>query len=243
MTELIELGEVRIQVTRKGVKNVHLSVHPPHGEVTLVAPTGTRLEVARAYAITKLGWIRNQRAKLQQQAREEPRQFVTRESLYLWGQRYLLEVEEKDTKPGVTWDHTGIRLTVRPGSDHAKRAEVVHEWHKQLLHKAVPPLIRKWEQRLDVKVAGYYLQKMKTKWGSCNHRAGNIRLNTELVKKPKELLDYIVLHEVAHLLEPTHSERFTAILDKHFPGWRTARDELNALPLETINESHDLRFV
>jgi len=243
MTELIELGEVRIQVTRKGVKNVHLSVHPPHGEVTLVAPTSTRLEVARAYAITKLGWIRNQQAILQQQAREEPRQFVTRESLYLWGQRYLLEVEEKDTKPGVTWDHTGIRLTVRPGSDRAKRAEVVHEWHKQLLHKAVPPLIRKWEQRLGVKVTGYYLQKMKTKWGSCNHRAGNIRLNTELVKKPKELLDYIVLHEVAHLLEPTHSERFTTILDKHFPGWRTARDELNALPLETINESHDLRFV
>ena len=140
MTEVIELGEVRIRVTRKAVKNVHLSVHPPHGEVTLVAPTSTRLDVARAYAITKLGWIRNQQAKLRQQAREEPRQFVTRETLYLWGQRYLLEVEEKDTKPGVTWNHTRILLTVRPGSDHAKRTEVVHAWHKQLLHKAVPPL-------------------------------------------------------------------------------------------------------
>ncbi|ERP99108.1 hypothetical protein Q666_00145 [Marinobacter sp. ES-1] len=235
MTEVIELGEVRIRVTRKAVKNVHLSVHPPHGEVTLVAPTSTRLDVARAYAITKLGWIRNQQAKLRQQAREEPRQFVTRETLYLWGQRYLLEVEEKDTKPGVTWNHTRILLTVRPGSDHAKRTEVVHAWHKQLLHKAVPPLIRKWEQQLGVKVTGYYLQKMKTKWGSCNHRGGNIRLNTELVKKPKELLDYIVLHEMVHLLEPTHSERFTAILDQHYPGWRTARDELNALPLETLN--------
>ncbi|GHD40599.1 hypothetical protein SAMN05216429_104164 [Marinobacter persicus] len=235
MNEVIELGEVRIQVTRKSVKNVHLSVHPPDGEVTLVAPVNTRLDVARAYAISKLPWIRNQRAKLQQQAREEPRQFVTRETLYLWGKRYLLEVEEKDTPPGVTWDHTRILLTVRPGSSHNKRAEVVHAWHKSLLHKAVPSLIQKWEQRLGVKVNRYYLQKMKTKWGSCNHKAGNIRLNTELVKKPKELLDYIVLHEVAHLLEPTHNERFINILDEHFSGWRTARDQLNELPLETIN--------
>jgi len=237
MNEVIELGEVRIQVTRKSVKNVHLSVHPPDGEVTLVAPVNTRLDVARAYAISKLPWIRNQRAKLQQQAREEPRQFVTRETLYLWGKRYLLEVEEKDTPPGVTWDHTRILLTVRPGSSHNKRAEVVHAWHKSLLHKAVPSLIQKWEQRLGVKVNRYYLQKMKTKWGSCNHKAGNIRLNTELVKKPKELLDYIVLHEVAHLLEPTHNERFINILDEHFSGWRTARDQLNELPLETINHA------
>src|SRR5690606_30744834 len=135
-----------------------------------------RLEVARAYAITKLGWILMQQALLQQRAREEARQFVTRGSLYLCGQRDLLELEEKDTKPGVTCDRTGIRLDVLPGRAHAKRAEVVHEWHKQLLHKAVPPLISKWEQRLGVKVTGYYLQKMKTKWGSCNHRAGNIRL-------------------------------------------------------------------
>ena len=237
MNEVIELGEVRIHVTRKSVKNVHLSVHPPDGEVTLVAPVNTRLDVARAYAISKLPWIRNQRAKLQQQAREEPRQFVTRETLYLWGKRYLLEVEEKDTPPGVTWDHTRILLTVRPGSSHNKRAEVVHAWHKSLLHKAVPSLIQKWEQRLGVKVNRYYLQKMKTKWGSCNHKAGNIRLNTELVKKPKELLDYIVLHEVAHLLEPTHNERFINILDEHFSGWRTARDQLNELPLETINHA------
>jgi predicted metal-dependent hydrolase len=235
MTELIELGDIRIQVTRKAVKNVHLSVHPPNGEVTLVAPNSTRLEVARAYAITKLPWIRNQQAKLQQQAREEPRQFVTRESLYLWGQRYLLEVEEKETRPSVTWDHTRILLTVRPGSDHGKRAEVIHHWHKQLLHKAIPPLIQKWERRLGVNVNGYFLQKMKTKWGSCNHRVGNIRLNTELVKKPREMLDYIVLHEMVHLIEPNHSERFTSILDEHYPNWRTTRDELNALPLETIN--------
>lgn len=232
MTETLQLGEVIIQVTRKDVKNVHLSVHPPEGDVTLVAPETTRLDVARAYAISKLSWIRSQQEKLKAQARENPREFVSRESHFLWGRRYLLEVQEVDAKPGVKLDHKKIVLIVRPGSDVTKRAEVMHEWHKKLLHKAVPPLIEKWEKKLGVELKGYFLQKMKTKWGSCNHRAGNIRLNTELVKKPKDLLDYIVLHEMAHLIEPTHSNRFLEILNEHYPGWREARDELNALPLK-----------
>jgi predicted metal-dependent hydrolase len=120
---------------------------------------------------------------------------------------------------------------VRPGSDPAKRAEVIHAWHKSLLHDAAPELIRKWEPKLGVKVDGYFLQRMKTKWGSCNHRARHIRLNTELVKKPKDLLEYVIVHEMVHLLEPTHSERFLALLDKHYPSWREARMELNELPL------------
>lgn len=235
MTETIELGDIHIAVTRKAVRNVHLSVHPPEGRVTLVAPLATRLEVARAYAISKLGWIRSQQTKLQQQDRETPRQFVERESHYLWGRRYLLSVEEKNVRPSVKLDHKRITLTVRPGSGADKRAEVMHEWHKRQLHEAVPPLIRRWEQKLGVKVNRYYLQRMKTKWGSCNHRAGNIRLNTELVKKPRDLLEYIIVHEMAHLLEPTHNERFVAILQKHYPNWYEARDELNALALAAEN--------
>lgn len=231
MTEKIRLGDIEIAVTRKAVKNVHLSVHPPVGHITLVAPTGTRLEVARAYAISKLGWIRDQQAKLLAQARETPRQFIERESHYLWGRRYLLSVVVKDAKPAVTRDHRRITLTVRPGSTVAKREEVIEEWHRALLHEAVPALIRKWEAKLGVKVSGYFLQRMKTKWGGCNHRAGNIRLNTELVKKPKDLLEYVIVHEMAHLIEPTHSDRFTVILEEHYPSWREARAELNELPL------------
>lgn len=231
MSENIRLGDIKIAVTRKAVKNVHLSVHPPAGHITLVAPTGTRLEVARAYAISKLGWIRNQQAKLLAQARETPRQFIERESHSLWGRRYLLSVVEQDAKPAVKLDHRRITLTVRPGSTLAKRAEIIEEWHRALLHQVVPALIEKWEARLGVKVAGYFLQRMKTKWGGCNHRAGNIRLNTELVKKPKDLLEYVVVHEMLHLLEPTHSERFLALLEKHYPTWREARAELNELPL------------
>lgn len=231
MTEIIQIGDVSITVTRKNIKNVHLSVHPPEGRVTLAAPTQTRLEVARAYAISRLSWIREQQQKLHSQARETPREFIERESHYLWGRRHLLTVVERDTKPAVEVDHKRMVLSVRPGSDHAKRASIIHAWHKSLLHAFVPTLISKWEPKLGVQVAAYFLQRMKTKWGSCNQKAGHIRLNTELVKKPKDLIEYVVVHEMLHLIEPTHNERFISLLTEHFPAWREARAELNELPL------------
>lgn len=231
MPETLQLGEISIQVTRKAIKNVHLTVHPPDGRVTLTAPSATRLDVARAYAISRLKWIRQQQQGLAAQARETPRQFIERESHHIWGRRYLLTIKQVAGKPSVRLDHKRIHLTVRPGSDAAKRAQVLHDWHKSLLHDVVPILIQKWEKKLNVRVSGYYLQRMKTKWGSCNPHAGNIRLNTELVKKPKDLLEYVIVHEMAHLLEPNHSARFLAILDKHYPTWREARAELNDLPL------------
>lgn len=231
MSETIRLGEIDVAVTRKAIKHVHLSVHPPQGRVTLVAPLDTRPEVARAYAISKLSWIRDRQAQLLGQAREPRRAFVTRESHYLWGKRYLLTVSEREGKPGVTLDHKRIRMTVRPGSDRDTRAAVMHEWHKALLRGKIPRLIAKWEPRLGVSVTAYFLQRMKTKWGSCNVRARRIRLNTELVKKPRDLLEYVVVHEMVHLLVPTHSERFAAIMSQHYSGWREARAELNALPV------------
>ena len=231
MNNIIQVGEIPITVTLKDVRNVHLSVHPPDGRVTLVAPVSTRLDVASAYAISKLGWIRDRQQQFLNQVRETPRQFIGRESHYLWGRRYLLSVVYKDIKPSVTLDHKRITIVVRPGSDASKRAEIFHEWHKSLLHEVVPPLLQKWQTKMGVEVAEYFLQRMKTKWGSCNHQAKHIRLNTELVKKPKDLLEYVVVHELAHLIEPTHSDRFVAILDKHYPTWREARAELNELPL------------
>ena len=229
--QTLRFGDIVVVVTRKDVKHVHLSVHPPHGRVTLVAPQQTRLEVARAYAISRLGWIRDQQAKLQVQAREAPRQFVARESHYLWGRRYLLDVKERDAKPMVALDHRRITLHIRPGSDPDKRQVLMDEWHRSLLHAVVPTMIGQWEARLKVKVAAYFLQRMKTKWGGCNPQTGNIRLNTELVKKPKDLLEYVVVHEMAHLLEPNHRGSFVAVMDAHYPTWREARAELNALPL------------
>ncbi len=231
MNETIQLGEISITVIRKDIKNVHLTVHPPDGRVTLAAPANTRLEVARAYAISKLIWIREQQRKLECQARETPRQFVERESHHVWGRRYLMTVDYQDVKPSVVLSNKRITMVVRPGCSAERRAEVMHEWHKSLLHEVVPSLIQRWERKLKVNVSGNFLQRMKTKWGSCNNAAGNIRLNTELVKKPKDLLEYVIVHEMAHLIEPTHSDRFIAILEEHYPSWREARAELNELPL------------
>lgn len=231
MSNKLHFGDISVELTRKAIKHAHLSVYPPDGRVTLVVPKGTRLPVARAYVATKLGWIRTQRARFANQARETPRRFVERETHYLWGRRFLLEVKHQDGKPNVRLDHRRITLIVRPGSTEAVRARVIHEWQKSLLHEIVPRLIAKWGPRLGVRVTGYFLQRMKTKWGSANPGAGHIRLNTELVKKPKDLLEYVIVHEMIHLVEPTHSERFIALLDQHYPSWREARAELNALPL------------
>jgi predicted metal-dependent hydrolase len=197
----------------------------------MVAPTHTRLEAAHAYAATRLGWIRKQQAGLRAQARETPRRYVERESHYVWGRRVLLTVVENDAKPTVRLDHRRLFLSVRPGASQQKREEVIEEWRRAQLHAVVPPLLQAWEAKLQVHVAGYFVQHMKTRWGSCNPRTRTIRLNTELVKKPKDLLEYVVVHELLHLLEPTHSARFTTLLDQHYPTWRAARAELNELPL------------
>jgi predicted metal-dependent hydrolase len=241
MTEWIELGDIAIAVTRKEVRNVHLTVHPPEGRVTLVIPENTRADVARAYAATRMPWIRDKQAKLRGQARELPRRYVERESHYLWGRRYLLTVIERDARPTVTLDHRRIRLAVRPGATAEQKGQVLHAWHKALLHAAVAPLIFKWEQTLGVTVSAYFLQRMKTKWGSCNHSSRAIRLNTELVRKPRDLLEYVVVHEMAHLIEPSHGERFVAVMDRYVPTWRDARAELNELPLAA--ESWSIREI
>ena len=227
----IRLGDLSIAVTRKAVKHTHLSVHPPYGRVTLVAPLGTRAEVMRAYAISKLGWIRRQQEQFRAQARETQRRYVTRETEWLWGKRYLLKVDHDDAKPSVTLNHLQIVLRVRPGSDGEARARIMQAWYRQQMHAAIPKLIAEWERRLGLCVEGYFLQRMKTKWGSCNNRARHIRLNTELVKKPRALLEYVVVHEMLHILEPKHSERFFELLTRHYPAWRNAQTELNALPL------------
>jgi predicted metal-dependent hydrolase len=231
MKDIIQLGEIIIEVTRKDIKNVHLSVHPPDGRVSLSAPLNTRLEIARAYAISKLAWIRLQQEKLAKQPREKLREFIKRESHYLWGRRYLLNVIHTEGKQHVTLDHKRINLFIRPGSDRDKRNEVFYEWQKKQLHEFVVEMMAKWEPILGVKANAYFLQKMKTKWGSCNHKSGNIRLNTELVKKPKDLVEYVIVHELAHLIVPVHNEKFIALLDRFYPNWREARMELNELPL------------
>lgn len=234
MNEQIELGAVVVFVQRKVVKHLYLKVLAPNGRVTLVAPVGAQLTVIRAFIVSKLPWIRKQQARLQSRIREVPQQFVEYENHVLWGRNYQLHVMEKPAKPCVTLDQQIITLQIRPGSDLFRRAAVMHAWHRSLLHAVIPGLIEKWQNRLGVNVSAYFLQQMKTRWGSCNTRRRHIRLNTELVKKPEDLLEYVVVHELIHLIEPSHNKRFVALMNQHYPTWRAASAELNQIPLSAV---------
>lgn len=231
MSSRLQLGDLRVDVVRKNIKNIHLGVYPPLGAVRIAAPEWMELGVIRLFAINKLGWIKRQQEKLLAQARETPREYLERESHYVWGRRYLLHLVEKDAAPAIELKHRRLRMQVRPGTDAVRRGALLEDWYRASIKHAVPALLAKWEPVVGRKVACVYVQRMKTKWGSCNPVARNIRLNTELAKKPPECLEYIVVHELAHLCEPTHNDRFITLMNKLMPHWRDCRDLLNRLPV------------
>ena len=231
MEAQITLGDIVADVILKDIKNVHLSVYPPNGHVRISAPERMSIDNVRAYAVSKLRWIKQQQKKLQSQERVTPREYVNGESHYLWGKRYLLRVIETATKSHVVLRARHLELHVRPDSTVEQRAELLETWLRQQLKFAVPKLIAKWEPKLGVEVSNYYVQRMKTKWGSCTQAKGNIRLNTELAKKPVECLEYIVVHEMVHLIERSHSDQFVRLMDEFMPKWMFYNEELNRLPV------------
>ena len=231
MTTRIMLGKIAVDVIHKDIKNIHLSVYPPAGTVRISAPLRISLDTLRIFAISRIGWIKQQQRKLREQERETPREYIDRESHYVWGKRYLLRVIEGDEAPSVELKHSRMILRVRPGTDELKKRTIVEEWYREQLKKAVPPLIAKWEPLMHVKVGRFFVRRMKTKWGSCNHGARSIRLNTDLAKKPRECLEYIVVHEMLHLIEPTHNARFVALMDQFMTKWQFYREQLNRLPV------------
>lgn len=231
MVTQIDLGEIAIDVVKKGIKNIHLSVYPPAGKVRISAPLWMDLDTIRVFAITKLGWIKSQQQKLREQERETPREYLDRESHYVWGKRYLLQVVEKDVAPEVELKHNKMILQIRPATSHERKQAVLDAWYREKLKEIVTALIAKWEPLTGVKVDRFFVQRMKTKWGSCSPCSRSIRLNTDLARKPPECLEYIVVHEMVHLLEPTHNTRFIALMDQFMPKWRFYKDELNKLPV------------
>jgi predicted metal-dependent hydrolase len=196
------------------------------------------LDTIRVFAISKLDWIKQQQAKLREQERETPREYVECESHHVWGKRYLLTVTESDEPPAIELKHSRMILRVRPETGGDKRRALVEAWYRERLKEAVPPLLARWQPLLGVQVERWFVQHMKTKWGSCNHRARTIRLNTELAKKPRECLEYIMVHELVHLLEPTHNARFIALMDRFMPRWQIHRQVLNRLPVRQENWSY-----
>lgn len=231
MRSQLKLGGIVVDVLLKDIKNVHLSVYPPKGSVRISAPKRMSLDTIRVFAISRLDWIKQQQKKLREQERETPREYVNRESHYVFGKRYLLTIRESDEPPSIELKHNRMLLQVRPGTVELRREALVEDWYRQQIKTAVPPLLARWQPLIGVTVERYFVQGMKTKWGSCNHAAGTIRLNTELAKKPAECLEYIVVHELVHLLEPTHNARFVALMDRFMPRWQFYREVLNRLPV------------
>ena len=226
------VGGIRVEVVRKDIKNLHLGVYPPHGRVRIAAPLVVSDEAVRLAVIDKLGWIKRQKLRFTEQSRQSKREMVSGESHYFLGTRYRLRVHEQDATPRVAVRGiASLDLFVRPGTDARQREAILARWYRSQLKMLVPPLLEKWQPILGVQVAEWGVKKMKTKWGSCNPVSGRLWFNLELAKKPVQCLEYIVVHELTHLLERHHNERFAALLDKHLPPWRSFREMLSEVPL------------
>lgn len=227
----LKLGAITVDVIQKDIKNVHLSVYPPTGKVRIAAPERMNLDTIRIYAISKLGWIKKQQTRFKNQERESPREYISRESHYYKGKRYLLRITEKNEIPQVKLKPGTIELQVRPNSTQQKRQAILDEWYRNYLKEQVAKYIDQWEPVIKVKVADFGIKKMKTKWGTCNREAKRIWINLELAKKPAQSLEYIVVHEMIHLLERTHNQKFIAWMNHFLPQWRSYKEELNRLPV------------
>lgn len=231
MLEEATIGELNVSIVRRPIKNMHLSVLPPAGHVSVSVPEHTRTDLIRVFLLGKLNWIRKQQMQFTQQEREPVREYVTRESHTVWGRRYLLSVAESSDRPRVVLSSRKLTLFVKPNMERVEREAVFDKWLRTLVREAATARLPRLEATLGVKVEGLFVQRMKTKWGSCNHEQRHIRLNSELARQPLASLEYVLLHEVAHLVEPTHGRAFQALLDEHGAGWREERSSLNNKPV------------
>lgn len=228
----IEVRGTPVEIIRKDIKNLHLGVYPPNGRVRVAAPLHLDNEAIRLAVVTRLGWIRRKQKGFQQQDRQSQREMVSGESHFYGGRRYRLTVIEEDSPPSVKLaNNSTLELRVRPGTIREKREEILYRWYRNQLRQDIPALLSKWGEILDVRVAEVGIRRMKTKWGSCNAEDKRIWLNLELAKKPAICLEYILVHEMVHLIERHHNERFLAIMNKMMPKWRLHREELNRSPL------------
>jgi predicted metal-dependent hydrolase len=230
-TRQITISGLRVSVVRKAIKNLHLGVYPPNGRVRVAVPLRVSDDAVRLAVIGKLGWIKRQQARFESQPRQSAREMVSGESHYFLGRRYRLRVVKHDGPSLVARRKSTIELHVRPETSPEQRERVLQRWYRRQLKTLIPSLVAKWQTVLGVQLAHWGVKRMKTKWGSCNAEARRIWLNLELAKKPAQCLEYIIVHELAHLVERHHNERFIAIMDQHLPQWRMHRQELNSAPL------------
>ncbi len=230
--EEVVINNIKIDIVRKKIKNIHLSVLPPIGKVRISAPEHTNPDMLRLFIVSKIGWIKHNQKKFKNQERVPKREYISRENHYYLGKRYLLKVTEGGSKPNVKiLGNKRIELQIPPHTTAEKRHRIMDTWYRHQLAAILPELIKKWQNILSVEVKEWYIKKMKTKWGSCNSTEKRIWFNPELIKKPLPCIEYIVLHELLHLIEGKHSTRFVNLLNTHMPNWEKIRDELNSYPL------------
>lgn len=234
----IEVSGIPVEVRRKAIKNLHIGVYPPNGTVRVSAPVHLDDESVRLAIVSRLSWIHRQQRSFVRQTRESAREMVTGESHYFGGARYRLDVVEHPGRQGVSVvDKRTLQLQVRPGADHLARQRVLERWYREQLKVQVPDLVSLWAPVMGVRVNECRIKRMRTLWGSCNIQAERVWLNLELAKKPLRCLEYVLLHEMVHLLERRHNERFRGFMDQFMPDWRLRKDELNGAPL--AHESWD----
>jgi predicted metal-dependent hydrolase len=228
----ITVQNITVDVVRKNIKNLHLGIYPPNGRVRVAAPMRVNDEAVRLFTLSRLGWIRRQQAKFQEQERQSARELLSGESHYYQGRRYLLNVlHERHTPAVVLRNNKTMDLYVRTDSDITARERILTTWYRQRLKEEITPLIAKWEDIMELEVAEWGVKQMKTKWGTCTIEAKRLWFNLELIKKPVHCLEYIVVHEMVHLLERHHNDTFFALMNRHMPLWQFYREELNRAPL------------
>lgn len=228
----LEIGELTIDVVQKDIRNMHLSVYPPNGRVRIAVPLNIDDEAVRLFVISKLSWIKQNQRKFENQDRQSPRVFAERESHYFQGTRYLLRIKEHNAPPKVVLKtKTHIDLYIRPETTTEQQQSILNEWYRKQLKNLIPGIITKWEKIIGVTVNDWGVKQMKTKWGTCNIEEKRIWINLELAKKPTNCLEYIIVHEMIHLLERHHNDQFLAYIDKFIPQWRFYKEELNRLPV------------
>ena len=230
----IVISNIPVEIIRKNIKNMHLSVLPPDGRVRVSAPTQLTDEAITMFVRAKLGWIKKQQEKFQQQPRQSERQYVSGETLYVWGKQYFLQVEYSYKGNAFTLSGDTAILTVRKESSPKQRESFVNEWYRNLLKQEVAKYLPKWEKTTGLYCSSWQSKYMTTKWGTCNPTSKKIWLNLQLAKKPIECLEYVILHELAHLKVHNHGPEFTAILDQYMPYWREHKRRLNDSTLDYL---------
>lgn len=231
-TTWIEVADIQVEVVRKAIRHLHITVYPPDGRVCLAVPFWVGEEAIRLAVIERLAWIKGHREKFTSQVRPPERKMVSDETHWFQGKKYRLEVQEVSGREGVVLKGLAtMEMAVRPGSEIAHRRDILDRWYRKQLKLEIAPLIAKWEPALSVKAAAWGVRKMKTRWGSCNVKARRLWFNLELAKKPAECLEYVVVHELVHLLERRHDARFKALMTLHLPQWKQIKKQLNAAPL------------